>query len=174
MKNTVFVPCLLIIAMLSSGCAGSGPEGSYLGFAHDRVQTAPSTPDAVNMRIAEASERAAKALEAMSLVEQARTPVDMTPPPLRDAPEELKQLVTITWVGPIETVSALMADVAGYEFDVIGERPQNPVIVNVEVTQRPVMEVLRSLGLQAGRTADLSVNADKRVIEVRYAPVPAL
>ncbi|MDP9196353.1 MAG: DotD/TraH family lipoprotein [Pseudomonadota bacterium] len=164
-----FLP-LLALAGLLAGCAtGSDPWSAMAQTARPVV----AAPDVVNMRIAEATERTAKALDTLALVDQARTPVD-TSYVVEDVPEELKQTVTVTWTGPIEGLAALLADVSGYSFASIGAPPPAPVIVSVEVTEQPVMSVLRSLGLQAGRTADISVNANERVIEVRYVPTPAV
>jgi len=43
------------------------------------------------------------------------------------------------------------------------------LVVNVDAYQQPVLYVLRDIGLQAGSRADLSVDQNEGVIEVRYA-----
>lgn len=126
--------------------------------------------DPVSVRIAEAAERAAAALEIMSLVEQARSPVDVVPA-IKNAPPELRQTVTVTWTGPVENITQLLAEVSGYKFATIGYQPPVPVVVNVNAIEQPVIDVLRDIGLQVGRVAEISVDAQTRVVEVRYAPI---
>ena len=44
------------------------------------------------------------------------------------------------------------------------------MIVNVDVYQQPIMHVLRNIGLQIGRRADVAVDGPGGAIELRYAP----
>ncbi|MGE0109798.1 MAG: DotD/TraH family lipoprotein, partial [Bdellovibrionales bacterium] len=52
-----------------------------------------------------------------------------------------------------------------------GNRSAVPLVVNINVYQKPVIEVLRDLGLQLGRRADVTVNGERGLIELRYAAV---
>ena len=64
-----------------------------------------------------------------------------------------------------------LAQRAGMSFQTVGGRPGVPLLVTVDVYQKPLIEVLHDLGLQAGRRADLAVNRSNNTIEIRYAPV---
>lgn len=127
-------------------------------------------PDPVALRLVEAADRAANALtnlaESEQLAASAAGPVPAVPSP----PEELRQLVTVTWVGPIEPLAAALAQRAGYAFQALGGSPPVPLIVDVNAIDMPMIELFRDLGLQAGFRADLAVDASRRVVEVRYAP----
>lgn len=127
-------------------------------------------PDGVSLRLADAADRASTALETLASVEQARTPgTAITSIP--DAPAALRRTVSVDWIGPIEPVAQRLADRAGYKFQTLGEQPPVPIIVSLKVVQKPVIEVLRDLGLQSGRRADIVVDAQRRVVEIAYAPV---
>lgn len=141
------------------------------GCAQTETVPLATEPDLVGTRIAQAAEKASKALDAMSNIEQYREP---QLPPVEDydsAPIELKQTITVKWSGPIEQMVEALAERAGMRMSRVGSAPGVPLLVNVDVYQRPLIEVLHSVGLQAGRRADVSVNSSNGTIEIRYAPV---
>lgn len=130
-------------------------------------------PDKVSMILAQAADKASTALETLAAVEQKRTPaahVDAIP----DAPAELRRAMTINWVGPANQITKLLADRAGYRFVPLGAAPETPIVVSLDVTNKPVIEVLRSVGLQLGARADIHVDSDARTVELTYTPVTGL
>lgn len=127
-------------------------------------------PDPVALRLAQAVDRASAALATLASVEQARNPsAGLQAAPY--APQEMRRTVSLDWVGPIEPVARQLADRAGYELLVNGDIPPTPVVVTVRATEKSVVEVLRDIGLQAGQRADISVDTERRVVELNYAPV---
>ena len=127
-------------------------------------------PDIVTVKLAVAADKASKALDVISGIEQTRNPAT---PPVEDysnAPANLMQPVSLRWSGPLEKVVKALADRAGMRFHVKGTEPAAPVVVNVDVYQQPILHVLRNLGLQAGHRADIAVDGSSSAIEVRYAP----
>lgn len=129
-----------------------------------------ASPDKAAMMIADAADRASVALETLAAVEQARSP-DIAVAPISDAPAELQRAMTINWVGPVEPIGKTLANRAGYDFIVVGDAPPVPVVVSVDEENRPIIDILRSVGLQLGRRADVKVDAARRVVEIHYAPV---
>lgn len=129
-----------------------------------------ASPEKVNLMLAEAADRASGALETLAAVEQARSP-GVAVEPIADAPVELKRAITVNWVGPVEPIAKTLADRAGYAFMSVGEQPPVPVVVSINVENRPVIDVLRSLGLQLGQRADVRVDGVRRMVEIHYAPV---
>ena len=122
------------------------------------------------LRLASAVDRASAALQTLASVEQARNPgVSIQSAP--SAPQELRRTVSVDWVGPIEPLTRSLADRAGYQMQVNGDMPPVPVIVSVQSQEKSVVEVLRDVGLQAGRRADIVVDPDRRIVELNYAPV---
>lgn len=128
-----------------------------------------AAPDKASMMLADAADRASQALETLAAVEQSRSP-EVAVAPITDAPPELRRALTLSWVGPVEPAVRMMADRAGYNFQTIGHPPPVPLVVSVDVTNMPVIDVLRSVGLQLGMRADIKVDAGRKMIEVHYAP----
>lgn len=150
---------LLVIGMVVTGCTSM------------QLTPVATEPDLVSTRLAQAAEKAATALDTISGIEQLREP---QLPPSEDyssAPPALTQLITVRWSGPIEQMIDTLSTRAGMRFQSVGGRPNVPLLVNLDVYQKPLIEVLHDLGLQAGRRADISVNSSNNTIEIRYAPV---
>ncbi|MGB4102283.1 MAG: DotD/TraH family lipoprotein [Alphaproteobacteria bacterium] len=134
-----------------------------------RVTPLVAENDPVSLRIAEAAEKASKALSNISNVEQYRSPL----PPMEDfsnAPPALAQPITLTWNGSVEQVVQTLASKAGYNYRVAGIAPPLPLAVSLNVYERPVIEVLRDIGLQLGSRADVAVDVKGSTIQLRYAP----
>lgn len=150
---------LLLVGLALSACA-DGP-----------VTPVATEPDLVGLRLAQSAEKAATALDAIAGIEQHRSPAMPATDDLSNTPPALAQLITVKWSGPVEQMLETLATKAGMKFDTKGNRPGVPFIVHLNVYQKPMIEVLRDLGLQVGRRADITVNGTKNVIEIRYAPV---
>jgi len=139
--------------------------------AWDRdVKPVATEPDIVTVKLAQAADKASRALDSIANIEQQRNP---TVPPMQDedanASAALMQPVSLRWSGPVELVGRTLAERAGMRFRVKGSQPPMPVVVNVDAYQQPILHVLRDIGLQAGSRADLAINQNEGVVEVRYA-----
>lgn len=146
-----------------------------LGFALVGCASGPATPvatdpDIVSQRIAQAAERASMALDTIAGIEQARAPAMPPADDYSNAPAALQQPITVKWTGPVEQMLQTLAERSGMRFATKGKRSGVPLLVNLNVYQKPTIEVLRDLGLQIGRRADITVNGSGNVIELRYAP----
>ncbi len=161
LPHIFFLSSLIFVTACSSGVLNT-----------DRPQLVAS-PDKVSLMLAEAADRAADSLETLAAVEQARAPT-VSVAPINNAPPELRRAVTVSWVGPVEPITKMLADRAGYVFHAIGNPPPVPLVVTLDVENTAVIEILRSLGLQLGARADVRVDSAGRVIEVHYAPVSGI
>lgn len=128
-------------------------------------------PDLVGLRLAQAAEKASSALDTIAGIEQYRAPAMPNTDDFTSASPTLSQLITVKWSGPVEQMLETLANKAGMKFGTKGSRPGVPLIVHLNVYQKPMIEVFRDLGLQVGRRADITVNGSSNVIELRYAPV---
>jgi defect-in-organelle-trafficking protein DotD len=148
-------------ALLLAGCANNQPPN---------VKPVATEPDIVSVKLAQAADKASKALDTISNIEQQKNPAT---PPIPDdyanAPPNMMQPVSLRWSGPIEQVASTLAERAGLRFRVKGREPAVPLVVNVDAYQQPILHVLRDIGLQAGTRADLAVDQNEGVVEVRYA-----
>ena len=133
------------------------------------VKPVATEPDIVTVKLAQAADKAAQALDSISGIEQQRGPAP-APEDYTNAPPNLMQPVTLRWSGPIEQITKTLAERAGLRFRVKGSVPPVPLTVNIDVYQQPILHVLRNIGLQAGHRADLQVDGAAGVVEVRYAP----
>lgn len=119
--------------------------------------------------LAQAADRASVALETLAAVEQSRAP-DMEVGPVEDAPAALKRAISVNWIGPVEPITQRLADRASYNFQTVGTPPPVPLVVSLDVENKPVIDILRSIGLQLGARGDISVDAVNEVVEIHYAP----
>ena len=158
--------CLVLMALPGCDAVKSGWAKLSSGGAVDAVAEPGLAP--VERRLTEAALRAETAVTTLARVRAAENPLD--PPPLpRIVPAALLRPVTLDWTGPLETLAAKLAGEAGYRFEVAGRRPVRPVIVVARAANKPLILVLRDVGLQAGAAATLSVDTVRRRIELAWA-----
>lgn len=174
---------LSAIVLLSAGCSDlqSGWDRTFSSGQNKNqgelvIGGAIATePDVVSIKLAQAADRAAKALDDIAHIEQQKNPtVSPRQNDFAGAAPILMQPVSLRWSGPIEQVSRVLADRAGFRFRVSGQTPSIPLVVNVDAYQEPILLVLRDIGLQAGVRADLLVDQNEGIVEVRYAAADLL
>lgn len=154
-KNILFVSAIALL--LASGCTARKVD-----------QQLVAEPDPVTLRLAMAADNASSALQTLAAIEQAKNP-SQSVQAVPDAPQELRRIISVDYDGPIEPMARTLADRAGYTLNINGDRPAAPMIVSVHSREKSVVEVLRDLGLQAGRRADISVDPERRLVELNYA-----
>ena len=163
MKHLPSLQILFASLILLGGCETAGTA-----FSGDSPQLV-AAPDSVSAMLADAADRASKSLETLAAVEYARSPgVAVTA--TDNAPAELRRSITVNWVGPVEPITKTLADRAGYNFLAIGNTPPVPLVVSLDIQNRPIIDVMRDIGLQLGMRADVKVDASRKVVEIHYAP----
>ena len=150
---------LSLVAFTTAGCAYQEK------FARPQVV---AEPNSVDVMIADAADRATRALETLADIENTKTPVKSVAV-VPNAPQELQRAVTFEWSGPVEPLINELSKKAGYNYGTVGEAPSLPIIVNIRATNQPLIDVLRSIGLQMGARGDLKVNGQTRIMEIHYA-----
>ena len=159
---------LLSALVISTLAVGISACSSTEKHSNDEPQIVAS-PDTVSAMLANAADRASSALETLAAIESTRTPATNVGP-VGNAPAELRRAITVNWIGPVEPISKTLAQRASYEFLTIGTPPPVPVVVSLDVENRPVIDVLRDIGLQLGVRGDVKVDSQRRVIEIHYPP----
>lgn len=159
MRRIFFVFMMMAVPLAGGGCTS---------VLRDDPQIVAS-PDKVSLMLAQAADKASVALETLAAVEYARTP-SASVGPIENAPPELRRAMTLSWVGPVEPLTKMMADRAGYGYMTLGAEPPVPMVVSVNVENTPIIDILRSVGLQMGTRANLRVDSENKVIEVQYGP----
>lgn len=135
------------------------------------VKPVAAEADVVSIRLAQAAEKAAAALDTIAGIEQHRAPSLPPAQNYANAPSALQQLMTVKWAGPVENILETLAARVNMRFSTKGNKAAVPLLVNINVYQKPVIEVLHDLGLQVGRRADITVHSSRNYIEIRYSPV---
>ena len=162
MIRSLFNLCLCLCILPLAAC------GTAKSFSDKKPQVV-AEPDNVSAMLADAATKASNALQTLAAVEHARGP-GIAAAPVGDAPSELRRAITVNWVGPAEQITETLANRASYDFVTVGVAPTVPVIVSIDVENKPVIEVLRDVGLQLGLRADVRVDADQRKVEIHYSP----
>lgn len=157
--SVIFV---ILTALLVTACSGIEKH------SNDAPQIV-AAPDSVSAMLADAADRASDALQTLAAIESERTPAPNISP-VGDAPTELRRAITVNWVGPVEPITKTLADRASYKFLTIGPAPTIPIVVSLDVENRPVIDVLRDIGLQLGVRGDIKVDSNRGVIEIHYPP----
>lgn len=170
MRLSRFALALPLIALSLTGCGTYNDPNAEADHTIVTASGPVGAPQAdITARLAEAAQRTATAVENLASIEQARTP-ELYTPVVTDAPAELRLLLTVQWTGPWENLLKVMAERVNYKFSVLGKAPPTPIIVTVDAKQQPFVDVLRNVGLQAAGRADLVLDSQNKVVEVRYAP----
>jgi defect-in-organelle-trafficking protein DotD len=165
-KNVMILSCA---AVLLAGCADMQNQWSEWNSAPS-VKPVATEPDIVTVKLAQAADKASKALDTIANIDQQKNPsVAPIPDDYANASPNMMQPVSIRWSGPIEQIARVLAERAGLRFRVKGRQPAVPLVVNVDAYQEPILHILRDIGLQAGNRADLAIDSNNGVVEVRYA-----
>lgn len=153
--------CLFVLATTIMAACSHQPK-----WARPQVV---AEPNSVDVMLADAADRATRALETLADIENTKSPVKSVAT-VPNAPRELQRAVTLEWNGPAEPLVQELARKAGYNYNVVGDKPPLPVLVNLKTTNKPLINVLRDIGLQMGARADLKVDGQTRAMEIHYAP----
>ncbi len=156
----------LLILLSITGFMGISACSGGPGYEPQLV----ASPDSVSLMLAESADRASSALQTLAAIEQAQKP-GIAVGTIENAPPELRRAMTVSWIGPAEQIAVKLANKASYKFLTVGSKPPVPLVVNLDVENRPVIDILRDIGLQLGQRADIKVDANRRIVELHYAPV---
>ena len=166
-----FLSIMVTTLALSACAANSGDSGGLwdLPSLNNRTdeQAYAAASDPVALRIAEAADKAATALQDLARVEQTRRP-PMPEPATSGAPDELQGAVTVNWVGDAEPLVRNLATRLNYDVSTYGTKPVVPVIVRVNQQNRPLVEALQTIGEQGTEFLDLIVDPVGARIEIHY------
>lgn len=157
-RKSGLVLTVFSIAAIVAGCASRPP-----------VEEHPRHHAAVTDILAKSAARATHAQETLAMIQRARTEPAMSSLNIAGLPPELVLPATMKWSGHGEDAVRRIAQMIGYEFRVMGNRPPQGPNVQVDATDQPVAKVLEDVGLQIQADATLNVDPNLRVIEFRYS-----
>ncbi len=159
--------CFTVCCLLLAGCDASSQQRKS-----ELVSTTPAvtTRPVIEQVLAEAAHRAETALHQLSRIQSGMHTIPAAPVPVR-VPEALMKTADITWTGPLVPFVSKLAELAGYQFVETGTPPVEPVMVTVRATDRPIVSILRDVGLQAGIRANLVVDSTIERIEIIHGEI---
>lgn len=78
------------------------------------------------------------------------------------------KLASVSWTGPVKPLLAKIAQATHYQLNVIGRTPNLPVLVSIDVHNKPIADILRNITYQVVMKANVAVYPKSRTIELRY------
>ena len=154
-----------LVAALGAGC-----DAFHLNMGMETDAPPPledTPPDLAEARLVEAAARAEAALTALAQIRAAETAAPAVETPVV-VPAVLRRPVTLSWIGPVETLAKTIAARAGYRFVAAGAPPVRPLMVAIAAEDTPLIEVLRDAGIQAGAAATVTVDAERRTVRLDW------
>ncbi|MDE0256044.1 MAG: DotD/TraH family lipoprotein [Rhodospirillaceae bacterium] len=149
------------LSLASASCADGGASW-----------TKGNRDSEIDRELRAAMKRAAEASAAVAGLEIAAAtdlPAPGPAPRARDLPRELRTRISVDWTGPMEPLAKVVAEAVGYRFDSSGPRSATPLMISIHRIDEPAWRVLRDIGISAGASAALVVDARAKRIEFRRA-----
>jgi len=135
------------------------------------ASTPPQNPKSTStdVSLAEASFAVSRSIVDLSEIAQASRPLPNLEPPPNPASYGMAQITSVDWSGPVEPLVRQLANASNYQIRVLGAQPGIPVLVTVSAKNMMLADVLRDVGYQCGRRANVVIFPGSRIIELRYA-----
>lgn len=130
---------------------------------------APAPMSGANISLAEASYDVSRSISSLSETAQAAHPLPKLEAPPNPASYGMGELTSIDWSGPVEPLVRQIAKAANYRVRILGTPPAIPVLVTIYDKNRMLADVLRDVGYQCGRRANIVIFPESNVIELQYA-----
>lgn len=153
--NSKFAFMILCLPFALSACTPTSPAGGPL--------------DNTEASLSEASYSVSRSISGLSEIAQAAHPLPQLAPPPNPASYGMAILTSVDWSGPVEPLVRQIAQTTHYRLRVLGNPPAIPVLVTVYDKNMMIADILRDVGYQCGRRAEVVIFPDSRVIELRYA-----
>lgn len=156
--------CILILSAVCLWLSGCSQGASQVKHVARQVQ-----PDPAFAKLAEAANASSRSIMNLAEIELAVSPPPPDYHPVNLAGYGMSNLVSVDWSGPVQPIIQRIANATGYQLKVFGIEPAVPILVYVNVKNKPIGDVLRDLGYQCYTKASLVIYPENQVIELRYA-----
>ena len=160
------------LLLIASGCillgACSTTPTNYSNENSTDLQAEAYQMAQANVSLAEAAGSVSQSLTDLGATEQSAYPPQSVSSPPSPASYGMGMTTSIDWNGPIQPIVQQIANATHYKLKVQGKAPSIPVIVSVNAKNKPMGDVLRNIGYQAGKKAKVVVFPSSHTIELRY------
>lgn len=158
MRSVFFL--IICSSLLLTACHKAPPTIPEEQETHDAYVT-----------LAEAADSVSHSLTQLGATEQAAyPPINVTEPP-NPSSYGMEIPSSIDWSGPVEPLVQQIANATNYQLKILGSRPSIPIIVSISAKNTPMGDILRDVGYQCGKHAQIILYPSRRIIELRYANI---
>jgi len=112
-------------------------------------------PDPAFAKLAEAANSSSRSMLNLAEIEMAVSPPPPDYHPVDLASAGMANLVTVDWSGPIHPIVQRIANATGYQLKTFGIEPAIPILVYINVRNKPIGDVLRDIGYQCHNKASI-------------------
>jgi defect-in-organelle-trafficking protein DotD len=164
-KLALLIPSILLLTSCDGGKKIVDLHLKYLPT--DRVP-AQVTDEQAQAQVAEAAVAIGQSLQELSAVQMTVHPPTKLKKPFDPHAVGMDKMASIDWTGPVEPVLRKIAAATNYKLRVIGRKPALPVLVSLNVQNKPIADILRNIMYQVVMKADIAVYPSSCTIELRY------
>lgn len=161
---------LLASALVLAGCASDSKRQVDLNLHYvgaDSALATSSDSDA-QAQVANAATSVSGSLDQLAAMKQAQSQGRYSAPAPQKASGGLAIRSSVDWNGPAKSILKRLASTAGYSFNVVGNQPSIPVLVNISANNETVSQIIRNVSYQISSKAAVGVYPRQKVIELRY------
>lgn len=160
---------ILTIAGLG-GCAAPDSDITKVQLNYIPTDKTPVPSKDINAQsdLAQSASSVSNSLQELSAIQKATNPGVKIAPPVNPKVIGMDQPSSIDWTGPVEPLLQQIAKAAHYKVQVLGAEPAVPVIVSINMHNKPLASILRNATFQAATQADINVYPSKKIIELHY------
>ena len=164
-KFALLIPTLFLLASCSSGKKIVDLNLKYLPANEVPAQIADEQAQA---QLAEAATAVGQSLQELSAVQMTVHPPQKLQKPFNPQAIGMDKLASISWTGPVKPLLVKIAQATNYKLRVIGRKPNLPVLVSMNIHNKPIADILRNVTYQVVMKANIAVYPKTRTIELRY------
>jgi defect-in-organelle-trafficking protein DotD len=164
-KFGLLLPLFILLTSCSSGKKIVDLNLQYLPVDMVPAQT---TDEQAQAQIAEAATAVGQSLQELSAVQMTVHPPQKLPKPFDTRATGMGKLASVSWTGPVKPLLKKIALATHYQLNVIGQKPNLPVLVSLNVHNKPIADILRNITYQVVMKANIAVYPKSRIIELRY------
>lgn len=168
-KYTWKIALLFLLFIFLTSCS-SGKKVVDLHLKYLPVNEVPAqiTDEQAQAEIAEASITVGHSLQELSAVQMTVHPPKKLQKPFNPKTIGMGKLASVSWTGPVKPLLVKIAQATNYQLNVIGRKPNLPVLVSLDMHNKPIADILRNVAYQVVMKANIAVYPKSRIIELRY------
>lgn len=168
-KHTWKLALLISAIGLLASCDG-GKKVVNLQLRYLPTNRVPSQVSDVQSQeqVAEAATAIGQSLQELSAVQMTVHPPQKLSKPYDPHAIGMDKMASIDWTGPVQPVLKKIAQATHYRLRIIGRKPALPVLISLNVKNKPIADILRNITYQVVMKANIAIYPKSRTIELRY------